>query len=311
MERFQQQQQQQQQNRQAVQTQDDSGNTSNYICPNCGASVDFHNELCPYCHHPLHPETCSFCGAQMEPEDQYCCECGNPRSGLTCPMCGTLNFRSFCSRCNTPLDDLARTEMEKAKNDPVYQKTMQLAEQMAELEEEIMAAEKAGREGVDDFEEEDDEPDFETVMELSEEDRKLMERYHQLLGTTPTTPQSAPQATPQQHVAPKKKIDKKARVGGIDVAAKKALYQQQLREMQALLNAMQPDVNATPQMQRNYCCAHKVVVTTKRLVRKPTVWVCKAYGCKHNSPDECCEPFKGGHWEYNSYTETTRTIETR
>lgn len=120
MDQFQQQQQQQEQQRQqTAATQSYDNNTPNYICPHCGAAVDFHMELCPHCHHPLHPDVCTYCGAEMEPEDQFCCECGGPRKGITCPICGTLNFRSFCSHCNTPLDDLARAEVEKAQRDPV------------------------------------------------------------------------------------------------------------------------------------------------------------------------------------------------
>ena len=169
MDQFQQQQQQQEQQRQqTAATQSYDNNTPNYICPHCGAAVDFHMELCPHCHHPLHPDICTYCGAEMEPEDQFCCECGGPRKGITCPICGTLNFRSFCSHCNTPLDDLARAEVEKAQRDPVYQKAVSLAEQMAELEEQIMAAEREARmpDDSDDFdiEEEEDveELDFET-----------------------------------------------------------------------------------------------------------------------------------------------------
>ena len=255
----------------------------------------------------------------MEPEDQFCCECGGPRRGITCPICGTLNFRSFCSHCNTPLDDLARAEVEKAQRDPVYKKAVSLAEQMAELEEQIMAAEREARmpddSGDFDIEEEEEveELDFETVMELSEEDKKLMEQYHQLLGTTPTPINNTPRSTPkpQQQVQQKKKVDKKARVGGADLAAMKAEYQRQMQEMQSLLNAMQPDANTTPQMQRNFCCAHKVVVTTQRLVRRPTTWICNYCGCEHNQPSECTRPELGGVWKYNSYTETVRTIETR
>lgn len=320
MDQFQQQQEQQQQQRQqtaAMQSYDN--NTPNYTCPHCGAAVDFHMELCPHCHHPLHPDICTYCGAEMEPEDQFCCECGGPRKGITCPICGTLNFRSFCSHCNTPLYDLARAEVEKAQRDPVYQKAVSLAEQMAELEEQIMAAEREARMPDDggDFdveeEEEVEELDFETVMEHSEEDKKLMEQYHQLLGTTPTPINNTPKPTPkpQQQVQQKKKVDKKARVGGADLAAMKAEYQRQMQEMQSLLNAMQPDANATPQMQRNFCCAHKVVVTTQRLVRRPTTWICNYCGCEHNQPSECTRPELGGVWKYNSYTETIRTIETR
>ena len=269
--------------------------------------------------HPLHPETCTYCGAPMEPGDEYCCECGNPRKGIVCPQCGTLNFRCFCSRCNLPLDELAVAEIEKAKRDPVFQKAQQLAQEMAELEEKIMEVyrnrnQTGGDEGEIEYDVEDDieEADFETVMEMSEEDRQLIERYRQVLGSTPVAPvtHTAPKPVQKTKIA-KPKIDKKMRVGGVDLAEMKVQYERQLKEMQGLLNSMQPDYNATPQLQRNFCCAHKVVVTTQRLVRKPTTWICNFCGCEHNQPSECSRPELGGVWKYNSYTVTEQTIETR
>ena len=174
------QQYQQQERQQEKQLQNNTfeGGGNNYTCPNCGALVDFSNELCPHCKHPLHPETCTYCGAAMEPGDEFCCECGNPRKGITCPQCGTLNFRCFCSRCNAPLDELALAEIEKAKRDPIFQKAQQLAVEMAELEEKIMEAYRIqnGTDGDvgdlgDDVDDDIEEVDFETVMDMSEEDR--------------------------------------------------------------------------------------------------------------------------------------------
>ena len=312
----QQQQSQQQRHRQSLVLE---GEGNNYTCPNCGAITDFGNELCHQCKHPLHPETCTYCGAPMEPNDEYCCECGNPRKGIVCPQCGTLNFRCFCSRCNTPLDELALVEIEKAKRDPVFQKAQQLALEMTELEERIMEAYRSGNlaEGadggdIDETEDDIEEADFETVMDMSEEDRLLMEKYRQVLGNIPASPvrQATPKQAPQKP-KPKPKIDKKVRVAGVDLETMKAQYAQQLREMQGLLNSMQPDYNATPQMQRNFCCAHKVVVTTRRFIKKPTTWICNFCGFEHNQPSECARPELGGVWKYNSYTVTEQTIETR
>lgn len=313
------QQYQQQARQQEKQLQNNTfeGGGNNYTCPNCGAPVDFSNELCPHCKHPLHPETCTYCGAAMEPGDEFCCECGNPRKGIICPQCGTLNFRCFCSRCNAPLDELALAEIEKAKHDPIFQKAQQLAVEMAELEEKIMEAYRmqngTGGDvgGLDDDVDDDiEEADFETVMDMSDEDKQLMERYHQVLGSIPVAPVEKAEPKPVQKPT-KLKIDKKARVGGVDLETMKAQYEQQLREMQELLNSMQPDYNATPQMQRNYCCAHKVVVTTQKIVKKPTTWVCNYCGFEHNQPSECARPELGGVWKYNSYTVTEQTIETR
>ncbi|MGM9708378.1 MAG: zinc ribbon domain-containing protein [Prevotella sp.] len=306
---YQEQTQQHQIQRQATYGYIDDSN--NYQCPNCGAMTNYSNELCPHCKHPLHPETCTYCGAPMEPEDMFCCECGNPRAGIRCPQCGTLNFRCFCSHCNAPLDDLAHAEIEKARRSPVFQRVQQLAEQMADLEERIMAAHRDMSETDMDDDESDDGFDFETIMEMSEEDKQLMERYKELLGSVPVSPATNTVPQPKPQVQQKKKIDKKARIAGTDLAVMKAEYERQLKEMQGLLDAIQPDANTTPQMQRNFVCAHQVVVMKKKLVKKPTVWVCNFCGCSHYQPSECSRPELGGVWKYQSYEVSVMDIETK
>ena len=87
-------------------------------CPYCGESVDTHLELCP---------------ARMVPGEKFCSECGNGISGIKCPKCGTLNFRSFCKKCNEPLDDLAQEAIQQAEADPVYQKVRKLAQEIEEV----------------------------------------------------------------------------------------------------------------------------------------------------------------------------------
>ena len=78
---------------------------------------------------------CTFCGAPMEPGETICEECGMSANGVVCPSCGTLNFRPFCSRCNTPLNRAASRAIEKAKEDPKVQQVAQLMDRAAELEE--------------------------------------------------------------------------------------------------------------------------------------------------------------------------------
>ena len=86
----------------------------------------------------LHAELCSFCGASMEADDFFCPDCGNPRTGIICPDCNTLNFRSFCRKCNRPLNEMAMQEMQKAKERPVFQEMLALAQELADLEEQIL-----------------------------------------------------------------------------------------------------------------------------------------------------------------------------
>ena len=76
-------------------------------CPFCGSAVEPDYEICPVCGHKL-VEYCTFCGASMTATDIDCPECGMPSDGITCPDCGTLNFRSFCRKCDRPLSRAAR-----------------------------------------------------------------------------------------------------------------------------------------------------------------------------------------------------------
>jgi len=93
---------------------------------------------------------CSFCDNYIDPEDKFCCECGNPIGGIVCPNCSTLNHGSFCLRCNSPLDDIAKEELKKAQKDPQFIKIQAIAAEIEELqsnfEETITQKETTGRE---------------------------------------------------------------------------------------------------------------------------------------------------------------------
>lgn len=88
---------------------------------------------------------CTFCGAPMEPGETLCEECGMSADGVTCPNCGALNYRPFCSHCNTPLTRAAIRAVEKAKEDPKVQQVAQLMDRAAELEKDLETTEE-GRE---------------------------------------------------------------------------------------------------------------------------------------------------------------------
>ena len=76
-------------------------------------------------------------------------------------------------------------------------------------------------------------------------------------------------------------------------------------EMQATLNSMLPDAGMTPQLQRNYYSARKVLITTVTKVKVPLYWLCNAYNCQHSYPEECVEPWRGGRWVYSEREEVT------
>lgn len=80
---------------------------------------------------------CTFCGASLAPGHTVCDECGMPVGGIVCPVCGTLNHRSFCCKCNAPLNRVAEAAVAEARNDPAFQQVSRLIEEAVKLKEKI------------------------------------------------------------------------------------------------------------------------------------------------------------------------------
>jgi len=272
-------------------------------CPNCGATVPSGKELCPECGHPLHTGVCTYCGSPMEDGDRFCPECGGPRQGITCPKCGTLNFRSFCRKCNAPLDELAAEEMNRAQKDPVFIRMVQLAQQMAKLEERIIQAAKSEGQS----QREEPVADFSQAAELTEEEKKLMAQYKQMMEQLGIPPVETPVAKPAEQAATPR-TRQKLEVGGSqeELEALRAEYSRNLQEMNELMSQLIPDPGCAPQIQRNYYSARKLPVITTVVHRERVAWVCNLCGCHHSQPSECADPSLGGTWIYNDVVETTK-----
>ncbi|MBR1928698.1 MAG: zinc ribbon domain-containing protein [Paludibacteraceae bacterium] len=292
MENYQSQHQQQQseQYRQIRQSQQVGGKK----CFHCGASITLTAEICPVCGRPTNPNICTFCGSPMDPEDKFCGECGNSRDGIVCPDCGTLNFRSFCRKCNHPLDYMAKQAIQEAQNDPVYKRMCELQQQMVQLEKQIL----------DSAELLDSEEAEEQVQELSEQDKALVDEYEQLLNMLQGNTIEAKTETPKQQVVaePKKKV--KLNVNLDQMRQITEAYKECTKQMNEMMQDLAPDPGMTPQMQRNYYSARKLpivtVTRTKEIIQKPIEWICNYCGCHHSQPSECCEPQLGGTWVYEN-----------
>lgn len=252
-------------------------------CTRCGAATQPDWEICPECGGNLSAGLCSFCGGTMTHGDAFCPECGNPRTGIVCGNCQTLNFRNFCRKCNSPLNEAAQEALALARNDPKVLKAVAIAREMEELEQ-ILAS----------FTEEEEEPPV--LPEITAGNKELESLYKNLLDSfrgrevpIPTVETPGPE-TPPEPPKPKPKFS-------IEIATKEEAmqkYKEKMAEMQEALSAIIPDAGMTPQMQRDFYCARKVNV------RRPgkVYWECTAYGCLHDSPTECSKPWKGGVWKY-------------
>ena len=237
-------------------------------CRYCGGLMPLTAEICPHCGKPTNPDVCSFCGATMDPEDRFCPECGNSREGIVCPECGTLNFRSFCRKCNHPLDHMAQAAVAKAQADPKYQRMCEIQKRMVELERQIL-------DGAD--------------QALSEGDAKLKEEYEALMAMI-------------SGGISEKKAETKLSDEGLRQLAKE--YRESVEEMNQIMADLAPEPGMSPQEQRNYFCARKLPVITvtkhKEIIQQPIEWICNYCGCRHSQPSECVEPELGGTWVYEN-----------
>ena len=249
-------------------------------CIRCGASTEAKWEICPHCGQNLHAERCSFCGAETNQHDAFCLECGNPKRGITCPVCQTLNFRNFCRKCNHPLNALAQEVLQQVKQKPELKKALAIAEELAVLEDFLLSL--SGEETVS-----------EEAATLSEENSALVNQYKELLALFRGEANSERTEAPESPVAgPRPRKTFSLNISGKEEAL--AQYNAKLQEMKTTLDALIPDPGMTPQMQRDYYTAVKIEVITKTKVK--VGWKCNAYGCVHEKPNDCAEPFQGGTW---------------
>ena len=296
-------------------------------CVNCGAEVPQGTAICPVCGHPA-TTRCTYCGSQMSAGDAFCPECGNPRGGIVCPQCNTLNFRSFCRKCNHPLNPMALYAVEEARRDPRFIKAKTIADEIGGLEDEIKALEilLADRKA--------NPPEPEKLLEVddstSDSARRLLEEFEKLSGqASAPKPKPAP-ARPRVVEADAQALtvsaDKGSGAGGdfstgggpdttFGAAAARLeklreQYAAKTAELQRALDEMVPPEDAPPEIKRNFACARMITTysTETRREKARVCWICNRCQIRHANPSECGVAEFGGRWEV---TEITHTYEVK
>lgn len=267
------------------------------VCPYCGGSVNVGDAICIHCGRSLIADKCSFCGTTMKPNAKFCTRCGQSREGVKCPECGTLNSRNFCRKCNTPLTPMALKAFEAAKNDPAFKAVQAKARELAEIHARI------------------EELDASSSPGLTADDHALLDEYADLLSSlgtvTPLTPEPKPRTQSQSKpLTQSAEVNEQKPAWELNIMSLDELmkaYQDKVAEMNQALSEMVPPPEYTPEQQRDYYSARKVInkeYTYHKHVDmsgyQPTVWCCNYCGCLHNCPSECAEPQLGGTWIYVS-----------
>lgn len=264
-------------------------------CCNCGQNVNLYDEVCPHCMHPIHKSVCTYCGAQMEEGDKYCGECGGPRDGIKCPKCGTLNFRSFCVNCNTPLDQLALDEIKKAQSDPIFLKIKDVGKKISEIESQLARLKEKRN-----------------PLQLNEKEKQVISQYKKLLDQLEVNinAQSEDKQVETEDVLVNTAVPPVDNIDSVvDLEPLEIEYKKTIEDLNELMTQLIPDPGLPPQIQRNYYSARKLPVYNKKIHHEPVAWVCNLCGCHHQYPSQCSRPELGGHWVYNTRVETIKTYE--
>lgn len=264
-------------------------NNNSEECPYCHASISSDLAICPHCGHSLTPEKCSFCGAPMKPKAKFCSRCGQSREGVVCPECGTLNARNFCRHCNAPLTPMGRQALEQAKNDPKFKAIQKKADALAELQLQIDQLQKESAEA------------GHQPAELSEEDKAILNEYAEILASIGSSKIEHPQLKPIEPQKRREYSDPAANLQDIMEA-----YKEKAAELNATLAALVPPPEYTPEQQRDYYSARKVMTVNQEFDMSgyvPYLWKCNLCGALHQSPPECAKPELGGTWVHISVGE--------
>ncbi len=236
-------------------------------CEYCGTTYSATAQICPECGMGISRGNCTFCGKPIPHGEADCPHCGNPSDGLECPECGTINFRNFCRKCGAALNSRAQYAVARYREAPEYKKAEAIAQELEQLDK---------------------------VIKEKSNGRNFAEVLHATAQAT------APKVKP----APETRKKTNFNVLTLDEAEK--MYEEKQAEMEAVLDSIVPPPDMTPEEQRDFCSARKIVVKYTTVIKKTVnkAWICNYCGFRHNSPSECAEPWHGGTWITDEVTQT-------
>lgn len=262
--------------------------TEETVCPNCRNIVKASYSICPHCGRSLIPDRCSFCGSAMKENANFCSHCGQSRNGTICPECGTLNARNFCRKCNAPLTKLAHQAIMEANSDSAFKCLRAKADELAQLHIKIELLKNAPSQGSN-------------IPQLSDSDKAMLDEYAELLGSIGAC---TPVATTSLDTDKSERVTYSDTTMTLEELMK--AYREKAEEMNTALAALTPPPDFTPEQQRDYYSARKILSVENVYDLsgyQPTMWICNYCGAYHCTPSECAEPQLGGKWIYISQEE--------
>jgi len=239
-------------------------------CPKCGAKVSPNADICETCGEWLLEGKCKFCYADIEEGATYCSECGNPVAGIVCPQCGKLSYFDFCKNCNIPLTSAAKKMTEDIKNDPKEQELLNLLESYIPEEVKEVSSEK------------------EELLKMKAYIEKVNKKVKKKKTFTPLFSEKQKKNIKEIDKMADKEIKRQEEEKRRQEEERIRIEEEKRKKLEELLNQMQNRKFSSNQDARRYYSSHRP--------KNPRGWQCNFSGMIHDCPEECADPWQGGHW---------------